>query len=204
MNIAFYPFWAASTLLSLIQVISITTLTCLTYKQTESVIYAVLLLCIYALGHTAARLTFHWLTKHFASPGLMLAMPLIKALLLIGAAFASSHLTEYAALLYISFISLSVVFRWESLLLQALQPRLIEGEDLDKTNNLISFANYTVTGIGLIMTAITILYASIPLALWIAVSLSLAALALIGTVQRLIRNPSQFSLKLSPRHAHHK
>ncbi|WP_427050451.1 hypothetical protein [Paenibacillus sp. TC-CSREp1] len=204
MNIAFYPFWAASTLLSLIQVISITTLTCLTYKQTDSVIYAVLLLCIYSLGHTAAKLIFPWLTKHFASSGLMLAMPLIKALLLVGAAFASSHLTEYAALIYISFISLSVVIRWESLLLEALQPQLIEGEDLDKTNNLISFANYTVTGIGLIMTSITILYAGIPLALWIAASLSLAALALIGTVQRLIRTPSHSSLKLSPRHAHHK
>ncbi|PZT53571.1 hypothetical protein [Paenibacillus silvae] len=204
MNIAFYPFWAASTLLSLIQVISITALTCLTYKQTDSLIYAVLLLCIYALGHAAAKLIFHRLAKHFAASGLMLAMPLIKALLLIAAAFASSHLTEYAALIYISFILLSVVTRWESLLLKSLRPQLIEGEDLDKTNNLISFANNTVTGIGLIMTAITILYAGIPLALWIAASLSLAALALIGTVQRLIRNSSHSSLKLSPRHAHHK
>ncbi|PYE45697.1 hypothetical protein HUB98_07915 [Paenibacillus barcinonensis] len=204
MNIAFYPFWAARTLFSLIQVISITTLTCLAYEQTGSVIYAVLLLCIYAAGHTVAKLLFPWLTKHFASSGLVLGMPIIKAVLLMGIALASSHLTEYAALIYISFISLSFVIRWESLLLEALQPQLIEENDLDKANNLVSFANYTVTGIGLIMTAITLLYAGIPLALWTAAILSFAALALISTVQHLLRNLSHSSLKLSPRHAHYK
>ena len=77
MNIAFYPFWGAKTLHSLVQVISVTTMTCLAYKQTEMIRYTLLFLCVYVMAYLAASVMFQPLIKrcalsrlHPASPGI--------------------------------------------------------------------------------------------------------------------------------------
>ncbi|WP_434750179.1 hypothetical protein [Paenibacillus amylolyticus] len=204
MNIAFYPFWAARTLLSLIQVILITTLTCLIYSQTEWIGHALLFLCFYGLAHTAARFAFDFLMRRFTLSRLMIGVPLTKILLLVGIAFSLPHLTVHITLMFTGTVLFSAIIRWESLSLETLQPRLVKGEDITKANSLLSFSNYTVTGIGLIMTVITILYVGPAQAIWAAVALSLAALALIVTVLHLIHSLSNTSISLNTRRPLHK
>ena len=188
MNIAFYPFWAARTLFSLIQVISITTLTCLIYRQTEWIGYALLFLCVYLLGHVSARFTFHMLIQRYTFSRLLIGIPVTKTLLLIGIASSLPHLKLHMAITLIGAALLSVINGWEVWVLNKLQSQLTGGEDIAKASSLLSFSNYTVAGIGLVMTIIAILYLGRAQVLWAAVALSLVALALIVTVHHLTQN----------------
>lgn len=204
MNIAFYPFWAARTLLSLIQVISITTLTCLIYRQTEWIGYAMLLLFVCLLAHVVAKYTFPMVMKRRTFTKLLIGIPLSKALLLIGIASSLPHMKLHSTPMFIGAVILSVVIRWEALVLEKLQPRLVEGEDIAKASSLLSFSNYTVAGIGLVMTIIAILYLGRAQVLWGAAALSLAALALIVTVHHLTHKPSSTPISPNTRRPLHK
>lgn len=204
MHIAFYPFWAARTLLSLIQVISITTLTCLIYRQTESIGYALLLLCVYLIAYAAAKFSFHKLMKHCIFSRLLIGIPVTKTLLLIGIASSLPYLRLHIAVMFMGATLLAVVNCWEALVLKKLQSRLMRGEDIAKASSLLSFSNYTVAGIGLVMTIIAILYLGRAQVLWAAVALSLAALALIVTVHRLTHKLPSTSISLDIRRPLHK
>ncbi|MGO4530929.1 hypothetical protein AB4Z30_17735 [Paenibacillus sp. 2TAF8] len=204
MNIAFYPFWAARTLLSLIQVISITTLTYIIYRQTQWIGYALLFLFVYLLVQATAGITLHLLMKRNTLSRLMISIPLTKALLLIGISFSLPLLKLHIVLMCLGALFLLVVIRWEAMVLERLQPRLVGGEDIAKTDNLLSFSNYTITGIGLIMTVITILYLGPTQALWAAAALSLAVLALIVTIRHLTYSTSCASISMDTRRPLHK
>ncbi|MCM3133774.1 hypothetical protein M3629_13355 [Paenibacillus polysaccharolyticus] len=127
-----------------------------------------------------------------------------KALLLIGIASSLPHLRLHSTPIFISAVVLSVAIRWEALVLEELQPGLLEGEDISKASSLLSFSNYTVAGIGLIMTIIAILYLGQTHVLWAAVALSLATLALILTVYHLTHRLSSTSISLDTRRPLHK
>lgn len=204
MNIAFYPFWAARTLLSLIQVISITTLTYLVYKQTGFIPGTLLFLCLYAGSFVAAKFAFPFLMKRAALSGLIIGIPLIKTLLLIGMALSLPHLTLHMVLVFAGAVALSAASHWESLFLEELRPKLVEREDIVKANSLLSFSKYTVSAIGLVMTGITIQYLGPIQSLWAAACLSLAALAMILTVHHLIHSYSSYSIKQGTRRPFHK
>lgn len=188
MNIAFYPFWGAKTLHSLVQVISVTTMTCLVYKQTEMIRYTLLFLCIYVMAYLAARVMFQLLIRRSTLSKLMIPVPMNGTLLLTGMAFILHHLVLPTILLFTAGLILSVMVRWESLLLVAIHPLVVEGEDLSKANKLLSFSTYTITGAGLAMAAITIVYLGITQALWAASCLSFVALVLIMNVNHLIHS----------------
>ncbi|CAI6068892.1 hypothetical protein PAECIP112173_02098 [Paenibacillus sp. JJ-100] len=188
MNIAFYPFWGAKTLHSLVQVISGTTMTCLVYKQTEMIRYTLLFLCVYVMAYLVASVMFQPLIKRCTLSRLMITVPMNGTLLLIGMAFILHHLVLPTILLFTAGLILSVMIRWESLLLEAIQPLVLEGEDLSKANKLLSFSTYTITGAGLAMAAITIVYLGITQALWAASCLSFVALVLIMNVNHLINS----------------
>lgn len=203
MNIAFYPFWAARTLLSLIHVISITTMTCLLYRQIEFIPGTLLFLGFYAVSYAAAKFAFPFLMKRFALSRLIIGIPLTKTLLLIGISVSLPDLTLHTVLMFTGAVVLSAASRWESLFLEELRPKLVEREDIMKTNSLLSFSKFTVSAIGLVMTGITILYLGPIQALWAAACLSLAALAMIVTVHHLIHSHSSHSLKRGTRQPLH-
>ena len=131
---------------------------------------------------------FQPLIKRCALSRLMITVPMNGTLLLIGMAFILHHLVLPTILLFTTGLILSVMIRWESLLLEAIQPLVLEGEDLFKANKLLSFSTYTITGAGLAMAAIILVYLGITQALWAVSCLSFVALVLIMNVNHLINS----------------
>jgi MFS family permease len=188
MNIAFYPYWAAKTLLSLINVIYIMVITTFIYGQTGSVLYAALFPLIQMSARIVAGFTVPLLVNRFAFSRLIVNIPLAKTLLITGIAIAFTDLTVHIPLLLVGTAFLSLLDGWESPLINTLTPRLVQGEDLVKANSFLSFSTQTVTIIGYAMTGYIVMYWGASQAFWAAASLSWAVLLLMITISSLTRN----------------
>lgn len=188
MNIAFYPYWAAKTLLSLINVIYIMVITTFIYGQTGSVLYAAMFPFIQMIARITAGCTSPLLVNRFAFSRLMISIPIAKTLIMTGVAISFTHLTSHLPLLLIGVVILSFLDGWQSLLLNALTPRLVQGEDLVKANGLISFSHQTVTIVGYAMTGFVVMNWEASQTFWAATSLSWAVLIFMITIGSLTHN----------------
>ncbi|WP_145151153.1 MFS transporter [Paenibacillus xylanexedens] len=194
MNIAFYPYWAAKTLLSLINVIYIMVITTFIYSQTGSVLYAAMFPFIRIIAHITAGFSLPLLVKRFSFSRLLISIPVAKAFLMTGIAISLNHLTTQLPLLLIGVVILSFLEGWESPLLDTLTPRLVQGEDLAKTNSLLSFSNQTVTIVGFAMTGFAVMNWGASQTFWAATSLSWAVLIFLialGSLTRDIEQPEK-------------
>ncbi|MGC5773712.1 MFS transporter [Paenibacillus pabuli] len=188
MNIAFYPYWAAKTLLSLINVIYIMVITTFIYGQTGSVLYAALFPFIQMSARIVAGLTAPLLMNRFTFSRLIISVPLAKTLLITGIAIAFTDLTAHLPLLLVGVAFLSFMDGWESPLLNTLTPRLVQGEDLVKANSLLSFSNQTVTIIGYAMTGFIVMHWGASQTFWAAATLSWVVLLLMSMISSLTRD----------------
>ncbi|MDN4599970.1 MFS transporter [Paenibacillus sp. F6_3S_P_1C] len=188
MNIAFYPFWAAKTLLSLINVIYIMVITTFIYGQTGSVLYAALFPFIQMSARIVAGFTAPMLVNRFAFSRLMVTIPLAKTLMITGIAIAFTGLTTHIPLLLVGVAILSFLDGWEAPMLNMLTPRLVQGEDLVKANSFLSFSTQTVTIIGYAMTGFIVMHWGAAQTFWAATALSWAVLMLMITISSLTRN----------------
>ncbi|MFS0858909.1 MFS transporter [Paenibacillus taichungensis] len=185
MNIAFYPYWAAKTLLSLINVIYIMVITTFIYGQTGSVLYAALFPFIQMSARIVAGFTAPLLVNRFAFSKLIISIPLAKTLMITGIAIAFTDLTAQIPLLLVGTAILSFLDGWESPLINTLTPRLVQGEDLVKANSFLSFSTQTVTIIGYAMTGFIVMHWGASQTFWAATSLSWAVLLLMITISSL-------------------
>ncbi|PQP80479.1 MFS transporter [Paenibacillus sp. PCH8] len=176
MNIAFYPYWAAKTLLSLINVIYIMVITSFIYGQTGSVLLAAMFPFIQMITRITAGFTMPMLVNRIVFSRLMISIPIAKTIIMTGIAISFTHLTSNMPLLYISIIILSFLDGWESPLLSTLTPRLVQGEDLVKANSLLSFSSHTVIIVGYAVTGFAVMNWGAPQTFWAATSLSWAVL----------------------------
>lgn len=188
MNIAFYPYWAAKTLLSLINVIYIMVITTFIYGQTGSVLYAALFPFIQMSARIVAGFTAPLLVNRFAFSRLIISIPLAKTLMITGIAIAFTDLTAHIPLLLVGIAILSFLDGWESPLINTLTPRLVQGEDLVKANSFLSFSTQTVTIIGYAMTGFIVMHWGASQTFWAATSLSWAVLLLMITISSLTRD----------------
>jgi len=188
MNIAFYPYWAAKTLLSLINVVYIMVITTFIYGQTGSVLYAALFPFIQMSARIVAGLTAPLLVNRFAFSKLIISIPLAKTLMITGIAIAFTALTAHIPLLLVGTAILSFLDGWESPLINTLTPRLVQGEDLVKANSFLSFSTQTVTIIGYAMTGFIVMHWGASQTFWAATSLSWAVLLLMITISSLTRD----------------
>ncbi|MGP3784503.1 hypothetical protein [Paenibacillus sp. 1A_MP2] len=122
MNIAFYPFWAAKTLLSLINVIYIMVITTFIYGQTGSVLIAALFPFIQMSARIVAGFTAPLLVNRFAFSRLMVTIPLAKTLMITGIAIAFTDLIAHIPLLLVGVAILSFLDGWEAPMLNTLTP----------------------------------------------------------------------------------
>ncbi|WP_405153288.1 MFS transporter [Paenibacillus sp. FSL K6-0108] len=188
MNIAFYPYWAAKTLLSLINVVYIMVITTFIYGQTGSVLYAALFPFIQMSARIVAGFTAPLLVNRFAFSKLIISIPLAKTLMITGIAIAFTDLTAHIPLLLVGIAILSFLDGWESPLINTLTPRLVQGEDLVKANSFLSFSTQTVTIIGYAMTGFIVMHCGASQTFWAATSLSWAVLLLMITISSLTRD----------------
>lgn len=188
MNIAFYPYWAAKTLLSLINVIYIMVITTFIYGQTGSVLYAALFPFIQMSARIVAGFTAPLLVNRFAFSRLIISIPLAKTLMITGIAIAFTDLTAHIPLLLVGIAILSFLDGWESPLINTLTPRLVQREDLVKANSFLSFSTQTVTIIGYAMTGFIVMHWGASQTFWAATSLSWAVLLLMITISSLTRD----------------
>ncbi|WP_440110990.1 hypothetical protein [Paenibacillus sp. QZ-Y1] len=178
MNIAFYPYLAVKTLLSLINVIYIMVITTFIYGQTGSILYAALFPCMQITARIVAGLTFPLLVNRIALSRLMISIPAAKTCMITGIAVAFTHLTAHIPVLLFGIAILSLLDGWESRLLNALTPQLVQGEDLAKANSLLSFSTHTATIIGYAMTGFIVVYLGASQTFWAVTTLSWAVLIL--------------------------
>ncbi|MFE6077178.1 MFS transporter [Paenibacillus sp. NPDC057886] len=188
MNIAFYPYWAAKTLLSLINVIYIMVITTFIYGQTGSVLYAALFPFIQMSARIVAGFTAPLLVNRFAFSRLIVSIPLAKTLMITGIAIAFTDLTAHIPLLLVGIAVLSFLDGWESPLINTLTPRLVQGEDLVKANSFLSFSTQTVTIIGYAMTGFIVMYWGASQTFWAATTLSWVVLILMIMISSLTRD----------------
>ncbi|KGP81843.1 MULTISPECIES: MFS transporter [unclassified Paenibacillus] len=188
MNIAFYPFWAAKTLLSLINVIYIMVITTFIYGQTGSVLIAALFPFIQMSARIVAGFTVPLLVNRFAFSRLMVTIPLAKTLMITGIAIAFTDLTAHIPLLLVGVAILSFLDGWEAPMLNTLTPRLVQGEDLVKANSFLSFSTQTMTIIGYAMTGFIVMYWGASQTFWAATALSWAVLILMIMISSLTRD----------------
>lgn len=157
MNIAFYPYWAAKTLLSLINVIYIMVITTFIYGLTGSVLSAAMFPLIQIIARIIAGLTLPLLVNRFPFSRLLISISIAKTLIMTCIAISLNHLISQLPLLLLGVIVLSFLDGWETPLLKTLTPRLVQGEDLIKANSLLSFSNQTVTIVGYAMTGFAVM-----------------------------------------------
>ncbi|WP_336761808.1 MFS transporter [Paenibacillus sp. USHLN196] len=188
MNIAFYPYWAAKTLLSLINIIYIMVITAYIYGQTGSVLHAAMFPFIRMIVHITAGFTLPLLVNRFPFSKLLIGIPLVKTFIMTGIAISLTHFSTQLPLLLMGVILLSFLEGWESTLLNALTPRLVQGEDLVKANSLLSFSNQTVTIVGYAMTGFAVMNWGSSQIFWAATSLSWAVLIFLITLGSLTRD----------------
>ncbi|WP_339256385.1 MFS transporter [Paenibacillus sp. FSL R5-0713] len=200
MNIAFYPYWAAKTLLSLINVIYIMVITTLIYSHTGSVLYAAMFPLIQIITHITAGFTLSLLVNHFPFSKLLIRISIAKTFIMTCVAISLSHLISQLPLLLIGMAVLSFLNGWESLLLNALTPQLVQGEDLAKANSLLIFSNQTVTIVGYAMTGFAVMNWGASQTFWAATSLSWAVLIFQIALGSLTRGIEQSQESDVPRH----
>ncbi|MFX3646131.1 MAG: MFS transporter [Paenibacillus sp.] len=199
MNIAFYPYWAAKTLLSLINVIYIMVITTFIYSHTGSVLSAAMFPLIQIIGRITAGFTLPLLLNRFPFSRLLISISLAKTLIMTCIAISLNHLILQLPILLIGVAILSFLDGWESPMLNALTPRLVQGEDLVKTNSLLSFSNQTVTIVGYAMTGFAVMNWGPSQTFWAATSLSWAVLIFMITMGSLTRNVEQLQKSALPR-----
>ncbi|WP_458463381.1 MFS transporter [Paenibacillus sp.] len=194
MNIAFYPYWAVKTLLSLVNVIYIMVITTFIYGQTGSILYAAMFPFIRMIARITAGFTLPLLVNRFPFSRMLISIPVAKAFIMTGIAISLNHLTSQLTLLLIGVVILSFLEGWESPLLDTLTPRLVQGEDLMKANSLLSFSNQTVTIVGYAMTGFAVMNWGTSQTFWAATSLSwtvLIFLIALGSLTRGIEEPEK-------------
>ncbi|MGN7414315.1 MFS transporter [Paenibacillus sp. SAF-068] len=191
MNIAFYPYWAVKTLLSLINVIYIMVITTFIYGHTGSVLYAAMFPLIQIIARIIAGFTLPLLVNRFAYSKLLISISIAKTFTMTCIAISLNHLISQLPLLLIGVVILSFLDGWESPLLNTLTPRLVQGEDLEKADSLLSFSNQTVTIVGYAMTGFAVMNWGASQTFWAAVSLSWAVLIFMIAMGSLTRNVEQ-------------
>ncbi|MDT9719801.1 MFS transporter [Paenibacillus sp. ClWae2A] len=191
MNIAFYPYWAAKTLLSLINVIYIMVITTFIYGHTGSVLSAAMFPLIQIIARTIAGFTLPLLVNRFPFSRLLISISIAKTFIMTCIAISLNHLISQLPLLLIGVVILSFLDGWETPLLKALTPRLVQGEDLIKANSLLSFSNQTVTIVGYAMTGFAVMNWGASQTFWAATSLSWAVLIFLNALGSLTRNVEQ-------------
>ncbi|WFR65304.1 hypothetical protein P9222_15910 [Paenibacillus amylolyticus] len=157
MNIAFYPFWAVKTLLSLINVIYFMVMTTLIYGHTGSVLATAMFPLIQIIARIITSFTLPLLVNRFPYSRLLISMSVAKTFIMTCMAISLNHLISQLPLLLIGVVILSFLDGWESPLLNTLTPRLVQGEDLLKANGLLSFSHQTVTIVGYAMTGFAVM-----------------------------------------------
>ncbi|MEO2211822.1 MFS transporter [Paenibacillus amylolyticus] len=192
MNIAFYPYWAAKTLLSLINVIYIMVITTFIYGLTGSVLSAAMFPLIQITARIIAGFTLPLLVNRFPFSRLLISISIAKTLIMTCIAISLNHLISQLPLLLIGVVILSLLDGWETPLLNALTPRLVQGEDLVKANSLLSFSNQTVTIVGYAMTGFAVMNWGASQTFWAATSLSWAVLIFLIALGSLTRGVEQF------------
>ncbi|MDQ0719076.1 MFS family permease [Paenibacillus sp. W4I10] len=191
MNIAFYPYWAAKTLLSLINVIYIMVITTFIYSHTGSVLYAAMFPLIQIITRITASFTLPLLVNHFPFSKLLIRISIAKTLIMTCIAISLNHLISQLPLLLLAVVILSFLDGWETPLLKTLTPQLVQGEDLIKANSLLSVSNQTVTIVGYAMTGFAVMNWGAAQTFWAATSLSWAVLIFMITMGSLTRNVEQ-------------
>ncbi|KAA8754311.1 MFS transporter [Paenibacillus sp. UASWS1643] len=191
MNIAFYPYWAAKTLLSLINVIYIMVITTFIYSHTGSVLYAAMFPLVQIITRITASFTLPLLVNHFPFSKLLIRISIAKTLIMTCIAISLNHLISQLPLLLLAVVILSFLDGWETPLLNALTPQLVQGEDLIKANSLLSVSNQTVTIVGYAMTGFAVMNWGAAQTFWAATSLSWAVLIFMITMGSLTRNVEQ-------------
>ncbi|RPK28215.1 MFS transporter [Paenibacillus xylanexedens] len=191
MNIAFYPYWAAKTLLSLINVIYIMVITTFIYSHTGSVLFAAMFPLIQIITRITASFTLPLLVNHFPFSKLLIRISIAKTLIMTCIAISLNHLISQLPLLLLAVVILSFLDGWETPLLNALTPQLVQGEDLIKANSLLSVSNQTVTIVGYAMTGFAVMNWGAAQTFWAATSLSWAVLIFMITMGSLTRNVEQ-------------
>lgn len=191
MNIAFYPYWAVKTLLSLINVIYIMVITTFIYGHTGSILYAAMFPLIQIIARIIAGFTLPLLVNRFPFSRLLISISIAKTFIMTCIAISLNHLISQLPLLLIGVIILSFLDGWESPLLNTLTPRMVQGEDLVKANSLLSYSNQTVTIVGYAMTGFAVMNWGASQTFWAATSLSWAVLIFLITLGSLTSGVEQ-------------
>lgn len=174
MNIAFYPYWAAKTLLSFVHVIYITVITIMIYGLTASLLWAFLFPIMQVAVRSFAGLSVSSRIKHFACSRLMIGMLATKTLLLSAIAAGLPYLKQHIPILFAAAFLLSLLEGWESALLHALPwsaGHALETE-IAKANSLLSFSSHTATVVGLPITFLATVHWGAASTLWSSAALS--------------------------------
>ncbi|MFS0871595.1 MFS transporter [Paenibacillus xylanilyticus] len=185
MNITFYPYWAAKTLLSFIQVVYIMVMTLLIYGQTGSVLYAALFPFIQMTVRIVAGVTSPWLVNRFSFAKFIIGIAVAKTFILTGIGISLAYLTVHIPVLLVIITVLSFLEGWESPILDSLPPRLAQGEELVKANNLLTFSNQTATMVGYAITGFVVFHWGASQTFWAAVAMSWANLVLMIAIALL-------------------
>ncbi|PYY27384.1 hypothetical protein [Paenibacillus illinoisensis] len=187
MNIIFYPYWAAKTLLSFIHVLYIMVITLLVYEQTGSVLYAALFPFIQMMARIAAALSSSWLVERFSVAKLLIGIPAAKTLILTGIAISLTYLTLHIPVLLAVITVLSFLEGWESLVLDTITPRLaVQDEELVKTKRLLSFSSQTATIVGYAIAGLVVSHWGASTTFWAASAMLWASLTLMIAISLLL------------------
>lgn len=197
MNIIFYPYWAAKTLLSFIHVLYIMVITLLVYGQTGSVLYAALFPFIQMTTRIVAALTSPWLVRRFAVAKLLIGIPVAKTLMFTGIAITLTYLTLHSQVLLAVITVLSLLEGWESLVLDSITPRLVQHEELAKTKRLLSFSSQTATIVGYAIAGFVVSHWGASQTFWAAAAMSWASLTLMVAITLLLDDTTE---KKDPRY----
>nr|WP_154895183.1 MFS transporter [Paenibacillus xylanexedens] len=192
MNIIFYPYWAAKTLLSFIHVLYIMVITLLVYGQTGSVLYAVLFPFIQMTARIVAALTSPWLVGRFAVAKLLIGIPVAKTLMFTGIAISLPYLALHIPFLLAVITVLSFLEGWESLVLDNITPRLaVQDEELAKTKRLLSFSSQTATIVGYAIAGLLVSQWEALQTFWAAAAMSWASLTLMVAIGLLLDDTTE-------------
>ncbi|PAF30684.1 hypothetical protein CHI14_18330 [Paenibacillus sp. 7516] len=192
MNIIFYPYWAAKTLLSFIHVLYIMVITLLVYEQTGSVLYAALFPVIQMMARIAATLSSPWLVGRFAVAKRLISIPGAKALMFTGIAISLTYLTLHIPVLLAVITVLSFLEGWESLVLDTITPRLaVQDEELVKTKRLLSFSSQTATIVGYAIAGLVVSHWGASTTFWTAAAMSWASLTLMVAIGLLLDDTTE-------------
>ena len=197
MNIIFYPYWAAKTLLSFIHVLYIMVITLLVYGQTGSILYAALFPFIQLTAQFVAVLTSPWLVSRFDLAKLLIGIPVARTLMFTGIAVSLTYLALHIPVLLAVITVLSFLEGLEWPVLDTITPRLVQGEELPKTRRLLSFSSQTATIVGYATAGFVVSHWGASQTFWAAAAMSWASLTLMVVIALLLGDTAE---KEAPRH----